>query len=116
MKGPPFGGPFFLFERNLSMIKIHKDGTKEHYNSKGQLHRTDGPAIEWMNGYKAWLQNGKFHRINGPAIEWPDGTKFWYQNGKLHCLDGPAAEYSYGEVNYWIEGVQLTEKEFNERK
>ena len=61
---------FFLFERNLSMVKIYEDGTKRHYNTKGQL----------------------------------------------HCLDGPAAEYSYGEVNYWIEGVQLTEKEFNERK
>ena len=49
-------------------------------NDKGQLHRTDGPAVEWINGYKSWYINGKRHREDGPAIEWGDGDKWWYLN------------------------------------
>jgi hypothetical protein len=55
------------------------------YNKKGQLHRTDGPAIEWASGYadgyKAWYLNGVRHRTDGPAIEYTNGSKSWYLNG-----------------------------------
>ena len=54
---------------------------KEYRNDKGQLHRTDGPAIEWNNGGKSWHLNGKRHREDGPAIEYSDGNKSWYLNG-----------------------------------
>jgi len=37
---------------------INKDGTKRWYNTKDQLHRTDGPAIERADGYKEWYLNG----------------------------------------------------------
>ena len=49
--------------------KIDKDGTKRYYNSKGELHRIVGPAIEWSNGTKYWYQNGKLHRIDEPVIK-----------------------------------------------
>ena len=40
----------------------------------GQLHRTDGPAIEWANGTREWFVDGQLHREDGPAIEYADGA------------------------------------------
>ena len=51
------------------------------------LHRENGPAIEYADGTKCWLQNGDLHRINGPAIEYANGTKRWYINGKVLTKD-----------------------------
>ena len=90
------------------------DGDKFWYQN-GKLHRTDGPAIEYVNGYKAWYQNGKLHRTDGPAVEYPDGSESWYQNGKLHRTDGPAIEWPEwpnGVKEWWIDDKQLTEEEF----
>jgi len=69
------------------------------------------------NGNKAWYQNGKRHRLDGPAVEYANGGKgkFWYQNDKLHRLDGPAVEYSDGYKEWFIEGKELSEEEFNNR-
>ena len=47
---------------------ILSDGSKEWYLN-GNLHRKDGPAIEYANGSKAWYLNGKRRREDGPAIE-----------------------------------------------
>lgn len=33
-------------------------------------------------GTKLWYLNGELHRENGPAIEYRDGAKQWYLNGK----------------------------------
>jgi len=55
---------------------------KEYRNLKGELHRENGPAIEWASGTKEWWLNGNRHREDGPAVEWADGTKKWYSNGK----------------------------------
>ena len=32
---------------------------KEYKNAQGELHRTDGPAVEWDDGYKKWWVNGE---------------------------------------------------------
>jgi hypothetical protein len=32
-------------------------------------------------GTKRWTLNGELHRRDGPALEWPDGTKGWCLNG-----------------------------------
>ncbi len=88
-------------------------GTVRYYNKEGQLHRLDGPAVEWSDGYKAWYQNGKLHRLDGPAIEYSSGTKEWWQNGKYHRLDGPAYEGSKGHKEWYLEGKHYkTEKEW----
>ena len=55
---------------------------KEYRNSEGQLHREDGPAIEFANGTKKWFLDGIRHREDGPAIEYTDGDKEWYLNGE----------------------------------
>jgi hypothetical protein len=62
--------------------EIDQDGNKWWYNSDGQFHQENGPAIITADGRKYWYQNGKPHREDGPAVECPDGNKFWYINGK----------------------------------
>ena len=69
-----------------------------------QLHRVDGPAIEYPNGDKEWYQNGLLHREDGPAVEYADGDKIWYQNNKRHRLDGPAIERADGDKAWYISG------------
>lgn len=76
------------------------------------MHRLDGPAIELVNGSKAWLHNGLCHQTDGPAVEWADGTKKWYRTGRLHREDGPAVKRANGTREYWIDGIELSYNEF----
>lgn len=69
-----------------------------------QLHREDGPSIEWFNGDKEWFMNGKPHRDGAPAVEYSDGGLCYYQNGKLHREGGPAVALASGEKNWYING------------
>ena len=60
----------------------------EYKNKLGQLHRTDGPAVEWRSDdHKEWWINGKPHREDGPTVEFNDGSKLWYLNGVLYRED-----------------------------
>jgi hypothetical protein len=56
-------------------------------NENGEFHRTDGPAIERHNGYKAWYKNGKRHREDGPAIIYSNGDGYYYLNGKEYSKE-----------------------------
>ena len=91
---------------------IDEYGDKIWRNSKGERHRTDGPAVEFANGDKIWYINGKCHRIDGPAIEFANGDKAWYFNGKRHRTDGPAVEYASGDKEYWYKGERIIEEVF----
>ena len=42
----------------LSVGIVLSDGSVEHRDAQGQLHRLDGPAIERANGDKEWYVNG----------------------------------------------------------
>ena len=64
---------------------------------------------EWYN------LDDELHRENGPAVEWTNGDKEWYLNGKLHREDGPAVEEANGDKEWWLNGKELTEQEFKER-
>ena len=79
--------------------KINSFGDK-FWRLNGQLHREDGPAIEYPNGHQFWYLNGLRHRENGPACEYDDGDKHWFLHGKLHREDGPAVERADG-YNSW---------------
>ena len=70
-----------VFEALKYNIVVTANGTRKYYNSAGELHREDGPAVIWTDGTYAWFQNGLRHRINGPAVVWTDGTKWWYLYG-----------------------------------
>ena len=71
-----------VFDELRYRIEVNTYGTRWYRNAMGQLHRDDGPAVEWSNGTKSWYQNGLRHRTDGPAIEYSDGGKVWYINGE----------------------------------
>jgi hypothetical protein len=71
----------------MSIPNIKPNGNRYWYKN-GDLHREDGPAVEWRNGSREWFKNGKTHRNNGPAIENDNGTSFWYKNGKFIPFEG----------------------------
>ena len=68
-------------------------------------------VIVYGNGNKYWYLNGQLHREDGPAIEYTCGTKSWYLDGKLHREDGPAKEFSCGAKKWYLNGKQVTEEE-----
>jgi len=80
------------------------------YNITGQLHRTDGPAVELANGNKSWWVYGQHHRTDGPAVEFANGDKEWWIYGQRHRADGPAVEFAYGGINHGIKMVNVTEQ------
>ena len=84
---------------------VDKDGTVR-WTLDGELHREDGPAVEYAGGNKWWYRHGKLHREDGPAEEYADGTKFWWVNDKLHRLDGPAVEWPNGQKEWWVNDKQ----------
>ena len=83
-----------------SKLNICVDGTKEWKNYKRELHREDGPAVEYVDGDKCWYQHSQPHRIDGPAIDWQD-LKEWYIDGKLHRIGGPAQEFDDGTKRWY---------------
>ncbi len=86
---------------------------REYKNESGQLHRTDGPAVEYSDGSKEWYINGKLSRTDGlPTIEWSDGSKFWFINGEVHREDGPAVEYSNDRSRYYLNNIEYSEEEY----
>ena len=99
---------------NPVYIEIDENGNKYYYKDKAMktLHREDGAAVEWSNGYKAWLLNGHLHREDGHAVEYSDGSKVWCLNGVKYTeeefkkktakeivltLDEIAAKFGIGE-------------------
>ncbi|MFZ9907786.1 MAG: hypothetical protein ACO3FJ_08860 [Ilumatobacteraceae bacterium] len=84
---------------------------KEYKNQLGQLHRTDGPAVEYSDGDRLWCINGKLHREDGPAVE-NNRYKSWFINGLRHREDGPAIEYSYGGKRWYLSDIEYTEDQY----
>ena len=114
-------------------VKVYPNGSKFWWLNE-ELHREDGPAIEWLDGTKEWYLNGvelseqDFNtRMNtkeltiNPIVElleytvkvYPNGSKFWYLNGVSHREDGPAVERYDGTKYWYLNGVKLSEEEFN---
>ena len=82
----------------------------EYYiNDIGQIHRENGPAVVYTDGWTAWYINGTLHRENGPAIESKHGERY-YNNGKLHRLDGGAIVHEDGRKEYFVNGIPMTKK------
>ena len=68
-------------KNNQSICKTNSFGTKRWYLGN-QLHREDGPAIEWNDGSKVWYLHDQRHRLDGPAVYYVNGTKAWWYHGK----------------------------------
>ena len=84
-----------------SVLELDSNGDKM-WRSNGQLHREDGPAVEYADGTKEWYKNGRLHREDGPAVEYPSGTKVWYLEGQLHREDGPAFDGVDGTKAWYL--------------
>ena len=74
------------------------------FNTDGELHCEDGPAIIWPSGTEEWYFNGKLHREDGPAVVDVGGKKEWWRHGVLHRDDGPAYVLPRGYEEYWVNG------------
>ena len=69
-----------------SKLTINEFGNKIWRNENGELHREDGPAIEYTDSSKEWWIDGKRHRSDGAAIEYGNGYRSWYYHGKyINC-------------------------------
>jgi hypothetical protein len=79
-------------------VEVTKEVTR-WYNKSNQLHREDGPAVEYASGYKFYYINGKCHREDGPAVKYVIGSVGFENGDKL----------------YYINGKLLTEQEFKAR-
>jgi len=87
-------------------VKIDSAGSVWWYKPGTEiLHRLDGPAVEYTNGFTAWYQDGKLHRLDGPAIEDADGFKAWYIEG---------IKYTEAEFNAKVSAKELTVAEISE--
>ena len=69
----------------------------------------------YTDGAKYWCLNDELHREDGPAIEWANGTKHWFLNNELDREDGPAVELANGDKYWLLNGNELTEAEFNKK-
>ena len=47
-----------LIDRLSGSVETSRLGTIRYYNSNGELHRTDGPAVIYICGTKFWYING----------------------------------------------------------
>ena len=101
-----------LFDALKYRVVVGPDGTRKYYNSAGQLHCEEGPAIVYPYGRHEWYRNGLRHRDAGPAIETAYGHREWWQNGKLHCGNGPAIERYNGHTDWWLNGTPYTEQAY----
>jgi hypothetical protein len=77
------------------VLEVSSIGTKRWFDKKGRLHRLDGPAFIYSDGYEEWYRHGKLHRDDGPAIIWPSENQFvWYKDGEPY-------EPSAHEIMVW---------------
>jgi hypothetical protein len=58
-----------------------------------------------------WYIKGNVHRENGPAVEYAYGNREWWVHGKRHRTDGPAVEYVDGWKEWWIKDLQFRSEE-----
>lgn len=88
---------------NLKDYQLTDPFGNKYWYRDGELHRLDGPAIEYANGDQAYYLAGKLHRYNGPAFIAKDYVE-WYHRGHKHRIDGPAVECKNGSQEWWIDG------------
>ena len=90
---------------------IREDAVFEADYSDYNIHREDGPAIDFTNGHQSWYINNKLHKIDGPAIITSNGAKHWFVGGKRHRIDGPAIITLDKIEFWWMNGHELPKKE-----
>jgi hypothetical protein len=51
------------------------------------LHNDNAPAFVWSNGDESWYKHGDLHRIDGPAIDWGNEQQWYIDGERIHCKD-----------------------------
>lgn len=105
-----YGRPWPSYSKNRI---LHKD--IEYKNQEGKRHRIFGPAyISRTYEVEAWYKDGVLHRDGGPAYIHRHNMA-WFKEGNLHNLEGPAVIDQAGPKQYWIEGVNMSAKEYKKQ-
>ena len=107
----PYGPALIVPDTKAGNMVI--SGYKSWYIN-GERHREDGPAMIYNSGVQLWFKHGKKHRLNEPAVIYSKTQQEWWVDGKLHREDGPAKIDKYGIKTYFIDGISLTKREFDE--
>ena len=69
-----------------------------------------------ISGDIFYLEDGDLHRLDGPAIEFKSGIQWWMQEGKLHRENGPAITGKHEIIEYWLNGEAAAEDEIKNIK
>lgn len=100
----PFTVPNDWNKRNLKDIVFR--------NNKGQRHRIFGPAyVSELYDIEAWFFEDKLHRDGNWAYR-HKGNFLWFKHGVPHNLNGPAVVEGGGPLQYWIDGIRLSPKQY----
>ena len=78
--------------------EVNRFGNKIWRNRRGQLHRTDGPAVIYADGSQFWYRDGQYHRTDGPARIYANESYYWYINDQNIT----------NEVKAWMETQDVT--------
>ena len=78
--------------------KLDNDGTRRWRNKHGQRHRTDGPAVIYLDNTRFWYINDQRHRTDCPAVIDADGSQYWWVNDQNIT----------NEVKAWMETQDVT--------
>jgi len=103
----------------MAVCTINAIGDKV-WRLDGQLHRDNGPAVEYVDGTRHWHQHGNLHRTDGPAIDCTTGSRQWFKHGARHRDDEghsasrgakhrPAVEHDNGSREWWVNGEKHRE-------
>ena len=86
---------------DLSFERISKDGTFMRCDSQGRLHNLFKPACE-LNGVQHWFKHGVRHYHKGPAVVKPNGENQWWVEGTQYT-QLEFEDFSFGECGYWFD-------------
>jgi hypothetical protein len=67
------------------------------------------------NGDRWWYVGNDLHREDGPAVEFKTGSNFWYIDNKIHRTDGPAIMLYTGHNEWWLDNRHFTFEDWLEQ-
>ena len=104
------------FYQKKRLIK-HKHKMKpiyKYFNDNGKLHRENGPAVEYKNGYKAWYINGTNYNEKKYELEIERIRKIRFKYFKLWELncDQPGKNLFSIRINKAMDNIEELEKKY----
>lgn len=91
---------------------VNKEGVILYWDAEGEVHNPAGPARICPDKATYWLVTGR--DPNTKPDRW-FGAKTWLYHGEIHRTDGPAMEYGDGTVEYWVNDIEISAHEFNQK-